>query len=157
MLGIDVLIQRASQRHVHNLKSSAHTQHRLVHADSLLHQRNFQRISLRLKFSAAIERFLTVQSRVNIRTAAEQHSIDMLQNRGHIGRMKAILQVGQRNRNTSAGMNSPNKARQRIAELAFFFFIFPIFGSNCNHWFSHKIPPSCYQRFPMLLETLRLK
>ena len=55
VLGVDILIHGAAGDHIQHLEAAADAEHRLIHRDGLLHQRDFQRVALRRQSAAAVQ------------------------------------------------------------------------------------------------------
>ena len=118
VLGVDILIHGAAGDHIQHLESAADAEHRLIHRDGLLHQRDFQRVALRRQSAAAVQQLLPIQSRVDVRSAAEQHAVHPLQQLIQVRNLEGALQAAQLDRDTPTGADTVDKVRKDIAELA---------------------------------------
>ena len=143
-LGVDVLVQSSAGCHIQHLKTSANTQNRFVHLDCLLHQWNLQRIALGSQCAAAVHQLFAIQTRVDVRSAAEDHAIHMVEDFFNVRCTDSALQVVQLDWDTAARADTVDKVRENIAVLLFFLIGISCFRCNCNDWFSHRLNPPLY-------------
>ena len=143
-LGVNVLVQGSAGCHIQYLKTSANTQNRFVHLDCLLHQWNLQRIALRSQCAAAVHQLFSEQTRVDVRSAAEDHAIHMVEDFFNVRCTDSAFQVVQLDWDTAARADTVDKIWKNIAVLLLFLIAGTCFGCDCNDWFSHRLNPPLY-------------